>query len=141
MIPIRDRLTDVLTWKLLTSGTGGGIGGGHSLTSSLDSGSPSPPWTTTSPSDSHSDSEGHDCLEANVYIDLKGKSLGCSVVKGPPNSPGIFVQSVKSGEIAAQSGLEVGDQIIAVNGVDVLHMEFSDAITKLKSLPAMTLMV
>ena len=51
------------------------------------------------------------------------------------------MQNVKRGQIADQSGLEVGDQIIQVNGVDVSLMDFSDAINKLKSLPSMTLMV
>jgi len=54
---------------------------------------------------------------------------------------GIFVQSVKLGEIAEKSGLEVGDQIIQVNSVNVSQMDFSDAISKLKSLPSMTLTV
>ncbi len=54
---------------------------------------------------------------------------------------GIYVQSVKCNEIADQSGLQVGDQIIQVNGVNVSQMDFSDAISKLKSLPSMTLTV
>jgi hypothetical protein len=74
MIPVKDRVNDILTWKLLAPSTSPSL-----------SDSPSPAWTS---SDSHSDSE-HDFLEANIYIDLKGKSLGCSVVKGPLNNPGI----------------------------------------------------
>ena len=54
---------------------------------------------------------------------------------------GIFVQNVKFDEPADQSGLEVGDQISHVNGQDVQLMDFTDAISKLKSLPAMTLTV
>ena len=43
------------------------------------------------------------------------KGLGCSICKGPPERPGIYVQSIKTGGAALRSGLQLGDQILACN--------------------------
>ncbi|RWS12851.1 pdzk7-like protein [Dinothrombium tinctorium] len=85
-----------------------------------------------------------DFMEAKVFISLTGgQSLGCSVVKGPANYPGIYVQVVKKGGIAEESGLEVGDQIIGINGTSLEpgDIEFSEAISMIKSCQQMTLTV
>lgn len=85
-----------------------------------------------------------DYMEARVFIRIApGQGLGCSVVKGPSNYPGIFVQTIKEGGIAQESGLEVGDQIIAMNGLSMEpgDIEFNEAIARIKSTSQMTLTV
>lgn len=85
-----------------------------------------------------------DFIETRVFIRLaKGQVLGCSVVKGPTSYPGIFVRTVKDGGLAYESGLEVGDQIIGVNGISLEpgDIEFNDAIDRIKSCSQMTLTV
>ena len=81
--------------------------------------------------------------EQQLYIRCQqpGISLGCSVVNGPPSCPGIFVQAVKEGKLAAQCGLEVGDQIVKVNSLEVAAIGFEGAITLLKSLTSLCLLV
>lgn len=83
-------------------------------------------------------------IEEKIYITLKsGESLGCSVVKGPPVYPGIFVQEIKANGIAQSSGLEVGDQIIGMNGFSFYpgHYDFNEAMAKIKACQQMTLTV
>lgn len=83
-------------------------------------------------------------MEARVFIRVaKGQVLGCSVVKGPTSYPGIFVRTVKEGGLAHESGLEVGDQIVGVNGISLEpgDIEFNDAIDRIKSCSQMTLTV
>lgn len=73
---------------------------------------------------------------ASVYINLSNReSLGCSVVKGPPKYPGIFIQTVKPNGVAEKAGLEIGDQIITINDMSCLseHMTFEQVIEKIKS--------
>lgn len=81
--------------------------------------------------------------EKQLYIRCHqpGSSLGCSVVNGPLTCPGIFVQNVKEGKLAAKCGLEIGDQIVKVNNVDVSAIGFDGAITLLKSLTELSLLV
>ena len=83
-----------------------------------------------------------DIIEEKVYITLKtGQNLGCSVVRGPAPYPGIFVQDVKPGSPSSRAGLEVGDQILAMNGFSFYpgHFSFDDAINKIKACTQMTL--
>ena len=50
----------------------------------------------------------------------------CSVCSGPRHKPGIYIQSVKQGGLAEETGLEVGDQVIRVNEVtlnDITHSQ------------------
>ena len=63
------------------------------------------------------------------------------MVNGPITCPGIFVQNVKQGKLAAKCGLEIGDQIVKVNNVDVSTIGFDGAITLLKSLTNLSLLV
>ncbi len=81
--------------------------------------------------------------EKQLYIRCHhpGSSLGCSVVNGPVSCPGIFVQAVKEGKLAAKCGLEVGDQIVKVNSVEVAAIGFEGAISLLKSLSSLSLLV
>lgn len=112
--------------------------------------------SSSSPSDSDPDHEisafsepGYqfpeaDIIEEKVYIALKtGQSLGCSVVRGPSAYPGIFVQDVKGSSASASAGLEIGDQILAMNGFSFYpgHYNFDDAINKIKACTQMTLTV
>ncbi|RWS30246.1 pdzk7-like protein [Leptotrombidium deliense] len=87
---------------------------------------------------------GNDYMEAKVFISLAtGQGLGCSVVKGPNSYPGIFVQIVKKGGVAEESGLEIGDQIVGINGTSLEpgDIEFNEAIAMIKSCQQMTLTV
>ena len=82
--------------------------------------------------------------ECQVYLSLApSQGLGCSVVKGPVQWPGIFVQSVKTHGVAYEAGLETGDQIVGINGSSLLpgEFEFNDAIAAIKSSSQMTLTV
>lgn len=85
-----------------------------------------------------------DIVEEKIYLTLKaGENLGCSVVRGPPSYPGIFVQDVKKDGVAESAGLEVGDQIVGMNGFSFYpgHYNFDDAISKIKACSQMTLTV
>ncbi|RXG73612.1 Harmonin [Armadillidium vulgare] len=61
-----------------------------------------------------------------IVINGAGKSsLGCSICKGPPEKPGIFVQRVRDRGIAQESGLLAGDQILSCNGGLFQNSRFS----------------
>ena len=81
--------------------------------------------------------------EQHLYIQCHqpGSSLGCSVVNGPASCPGIFIQHVKEGKLAQKCGLEIGDQIVRVNDLDVSVIGFDGAISMLKSLTNISLLV
>lgn len=81
--------------------------------------------------------------EQHLYIQCHqpGSSLGCSVVNGPITCPGIFVQHVKEGKLAQKCGLEIGDQIVRVNDIDVSVIGFDGAISMLKSMSNISLLV
>ena len=102
-----------------------------------------PPITTIVPNTTTSAIYAEHIEMKQLYIRCHqpGSSLGCSVVNGPNTCPGIFVQDVKKGKLAARCGLEIGDQIIKVNNVDVATIGFDDAITLLKSLTNLSLLV
>ena len=75
-------------------------------------------------------------IEQTLLIDLQpNESLGCSVVRGPPNMPGIFVQGVKPDSRAELVGMQTGDQIIALNGRSFLsnQFDFTQAVQMIKS--------
>ncbi|CAG7825867.1 unnamed protein product, partial [Allacma fusca] len=54
------------------------------------------------------------------------------ICKGPPERPGIFVQSTKSNGVAREAGLRPGDQIIQCNGHSFLNIPFAEAVYHLK---------
>lgn len=83
-------------------------------------------------------------IEEKIHIQLRnGQGLGCSIVRGPSAYPGIFVQSLKANGVARDSGLEVGDQIVGMNGFSFYpgHFDFNEAIKKLKACQQMTLTI
>lgn len=81
--------------------------------------------------------------EQQVYVSLSpGQGLGCSVVRGPTTFPGIFVQSVRAHGVAQEAGLELGDQIVGLNGqLFGAGFDFSEAIAQIKASSEMTLVV
>ncbi|KAH8026278.1 hypothetical protein HPB51_017816 [Rhipicephalus microplus] len=107
MIPIKDNKRDPITWKMVEPDPcSSGSDGTHSVSSG---------------------SSIDEFVETKVFISgIGGSSLGCSVVKGPPELPGIFVQTVKPHGLAEIAGLEIGDQITEVNGQGFVNVEFSE---------------
>ena len=155
IVPQRSRPGDKLTWKrlCLQRPEGSEVSSfiytrPRSVSSSLTT-----PSSATVSSDEHnsddvdlSQSRAIYCSKYNqkhLYIQCHqpGSSLGCSVVNGPLSCPGIFVQNVKDGKLAQKCGLEVGDQIVKVNNVDVAGIGFDGAITMLKSMSNLSLLV
>ena len=49
-----------------------------------------------------------------------------SICKGPPERPGIFVQSTKLNGVAREAGLRPGDQILQCNGHSFLNIPFAE---------------
>ncbi|NXU09592.1 USH1C protein, partial [Pardalotus punctatus] len=87
-------------------------------------------------------SEGRDNKEKKVFISLIGtKGMGCSISSGPTQKPGIFISNVKPGSLSAEVGLEVGDQIVEVNGVDFSNVDHKEAVRVLKSSRTLTISV
>uniref|UniRef100_A0A8C0GNX5 USH1 protein network component harmonin n=1 Tax=Chelonoidis abingdonii TaxID=106734 RepID=A0A8C0GNX5_CHEAB len=82
-------------------------------------------------------SGGRDNKEKKVFISLIGsKGMGCSISSGPTQKPGIFISNIKPGSLSAEVGLEIGDQIVEVNGVDfsnVDHKEVGKDLTQIFS--------
>ncbi|KFW10462.1 Harmonin, partial [Eurypyga helias] len=80
--------------------------------------------------------------EKKVFISLIGtKGMGCSISSGPTQKPGIFISNVKPGSLSAEVGLEVGDQIVEVNGVDFSNVDHKEAVRVLKSSRTLTISV
>ncbi|XP_013917163.1 PREDICTED: harmonin isoform X1 [Thamnophis sirtalis] len=80
--------------------------------------------------------------EKKVFISLIGtKGMGCSISSGPTQKPGIFISNVKPNSLSAEVGLEVGDQIVEVNGADFSNMDHKEAVKVLKSSQTLTIIV
>ncbi|XP_074855144.1 harmonin [Carettochelys insculpta] len=87
-------------------------------------------------------SGGRDNKEKKVFISLIGsKGMGCSISSGPTQKPGIFISNIKPGSLSAEVGLEIGDQIVEVNGVDFTHVDHKEAVQVLKSSRTLTISV
>ncbi|XP_059331061.1 harmonin isoform X1 [Ammospiza nelsoni] len=87
-------------------------------------------------------SGGRDSKEKKVFISLIGtKGMGCSISSGPTQKPGIFISNVKPDSLSAEVGLEVGDQIVEVNGVDFSNVDHKEAVRVLKSSRTLTISV
>ncbi|XP_061855520.1 harmonin isoform X2 [Colius striatus] len=87
-------------------------------------------------------SGGRDNKEKKVFISLIGtKGMGCSISSGPTQKPGIFISNVKPDSLSAEVGLEVGDQIVEVNGVDFSNVDHKEAVRVLKSSRTLTISV
>nr|DBA17695.1 TPA: hypothetical protein GDO54_003106 [Pyxicephalus adspersus] len=85
---------------------------------------------------------GREVKEKKVFISLVGTTgMGCSISSGPSQKPGIFISNVKPGSISAEVGLEVGDQIIEVNGVDFSNVDHKEAVQVLKGSRSLTLSI
>ncbi|KAL3842293.1 hypothetical protein ACJMK2_020323 [Sinanodonta woodiana] len=111
MLPIKGNPNDPVTWKYIDSPEKFAQKGGNS--------------------DGPSGSEKHE--EVKIFINMRGApSLGCGIASGPKNFPGIFIDKIRPGTLAEDYGLEVGDQIIEVNGKSFLGITHNEAIVELK---------
>lgn len=80
--------------------------------------------------------------EKKVFLSLVGsRGLGCSISSGPTQKPGIFVSHVKPGSLSAEVGLETGDQIVEVNGIDFTNLDHKEAVNILKSSRSLTISI
>lgn len=83
-----------------------------------------------------------DSIEMKLFIDLTDhKELGCTILKGPPEHPGIFVQSVKLNSVAYEIGIQAGDQIVEVNQFQFNQVEFQTAVNHLKASKQLELVI
>ncbi|KAM6073852.1 harmonin isoform 1-T1 [Chlamydotis macqueenii] len=123
MIPVKSSADEPLKWQYVdqfVSDSGEGKGSVAGLASS----------------------GGRDNKEKKVFISLIGtKGMGCSISSGPTQKPGIFISNVKPGSLSAEVGLEVGDQIVEVNGVDFSNVDHKEAVRVLKSSRTLTISV
>uniref|UniRef100_A0A3B3RAS3 Usher syndrome 1C n=1 Tax=Paramormyrops kingsleyae TaxID=1676925 RepID=A0A3B3RAS3_9TELE len=70
---------------------------------------------------------GKEIKEKKVFLSLVGtKGMGISISSGPMQKPGIYVSNVKPGSLSAEVGLEVGDRIVEVNGVDFTNVDHKE---------------
>ncbi|XP_030587562.1 harmonin [Archocentrus centrarchus] len=85
---------------------------------------------------------GKEIKEKKVFLSLVGtKGMGISISSGPTQKPGIYISNIKPGSLSAEVGLEVGDQIVEVNGVDFTNMDHREAVKVLKSSRSLTITV
>ncbi|GLD60751.1 harmonin isoform X1 [Lates japonicus] len=85
---------------------------------------------------------GKEIKEKKVFLSLVGsKGMGISISSGPTQKPGIYISNVKPGSLSAEVGLEVGDQIVEVNGVDFTNADHKEAVKVLKSSRSLTITV
>ncbi|XP_075423816.1 harmonin isoform X1 [Ascaphus truei] len=85
---------------------------------------------------------GRDMKEKKVFLSLVGTvGMGCSISSGPSQKSGIFVSNVKPGSLSDEVGLEVGDQIVEVNGVDFSNLDHKEAVKVLKSSRSLTITI
>ncbi|XP_068579681.1 harmonin isoform X2 [Cebidichthys violaceus] len=85
---------------------------------------------------------GKEIKEKKVFLSLVGtKGMGISISSGPTQKPGIYISNVKPGSLSAEVGLEVGDQIAEVNGVDFTNTDHKEAVRVLKSSRSLTITV
>uniref|UniRef100_A0AAZ3PMH6 Harmonin n=1 Tax=Oncorhynchus tshawytscha TaxID=74940 RepID=A0AAZ3PMH6_ONCTS len=83
-----------------------------------------------------------DSGEKKVFLSLVGtKGMGVSISSGPTQKPGIYISNVKSGSLAAEVGLQIGDQIVEVNGVEFTNLDHKEAVRVLKSSRSLTITV
>ncbi|XP_059190952.1 harmonin [Centropristis striata] len=85
---------------------------------------------------------GKEIKEKKVFLSLVGtKGMGISISSGPTQKPGIYISNVKPGSLSAEVGLQVGDQIVEVNGVDFTNLDHKEAVRVLKSSRSLTITV
>lgn len=114
ILPVKERDKDPVTWKLVE-----------------------PQSSLICPEQvAHSRVNGSTLENIIVKIEINvpgSSSLGCSIAKGPPEMPGIFMCTVKEGGIADQAGLQVGDQILEMNGTSFHDLKLNEAVALMKS--------
>ncbi|XP_064111097.1 uncharacterized protein LOC135218597 isoform X4 [Macrobrachium nipponense] len=144
IIPVKEHRGDPLTWLMVDEDEDDNLSNGaadpysHSGQENDYRGFRSS--SSHEPSHVHGGSAAANNCRAQVVISCGGKvGLGCSICKGPPEKPGIFVQSVKPGGVAKSAGLRPGDQILACNDISFTHLEFAEAVYVLKSSPHLVL--
>ncbi|XP_036620198.1 harmonin isoform X1 [Trichosurus vulpecula] len=120
MIPVKNSPDESLKWQFVdqfVAESGGGRGGLPSLGS-------------------------RENREKKIFISLVGsRGLGCSISSGPTQKPGIFISNVKPGSLSAEVGLETGDQIVEVNGIDFTNIDHKEAVNVLKSSRSLTISI
>jgi len=79
--------------------------------------------------------------DKRVTLVVGPKGIGCSVRNGIPGKEGLFVISVTSGSLADKTGVRIGDQIVAVNGKNIMKLRYSEAIYLLKSFKELQLVL
>ncbi|XP_052336657.1 harmonin-like [Oncorhynchus keta] len=85
---------------------------------------------------------GKEMKEKKVFLSLVGtKGMGISISSGPTQQPGIYVSNVKPGSLAAEVGLQIGDQIVEVNRVEFTNLDHKEAVRVLKSSRSLTITV
>ncbi|XP_058263384.1 harmonin isoform X2 [Hemibagrus wyckioides] len=85
---------------------------------------------------------GKEIKEKKVFLSLVGtKGMGISISSGPTQKPGIYISNVKPGSLSAEVGLQVGDQIVEVNGVEFTNVDHKEAVRVLKSSRSLTITV
>uniref|UniRef100_A0A3B4A340 PDZ domain-containing protein n=1 Tax=Periophthalmus magnuspinnatus TaxID=409849 RepID=A0A3B4A340_9GOBI len=83
---------------------------------------------------------GKEIKEKKVFLSLAG-TKGMGISSGPTQKPGIYISNVKPGSLSAEVGLEIGDQIVEVNGVDFTSADHREAVKVLKSSRSLTITV
>ncbi|XP_032022387.1 harmonin isoform X2 [Hylobates moloch] len=120
LIPVKSSPDEPLTWQYVDQFVSESGGGRGSL------GSPG----------------NRENKEKKVFISLVGsRGLGCSISSGPIQKPGIFISHVKPGSLSAEVGLETGDQIVEVNGIDFSNLDHKEAVNVLKSSRSLTISI
>ncbi|KAK2834356.1 hypothetical protein Q7C36_015057 [Tachysurus vachellii] len=85
---------------------------------------------------------GKEITEKKVFLSLVGtKGMGISISSGPTQKPGIYISNVKPGSLSAEVGLQIGDQIVEVNGVEFSNVDHKEAVRVLKSSRSLTITV
>uniref|UniRef100_A0A8C9QSJ8 Usher syndrome 1C n=1 Tax=Scleropages formosus TaxID=113540 RepID=A0A8C9QSJ8_SCLFO len=85
---------------------------------------------------------GKEIKEKKVFLTgMSCVTSGAHISSGPTQKPGIYVSNVKLGSLSAEVGLEVGDQIVEVNGVDFTNLDHKQAVRELKSSRSLTITV
>ncbi|KAJ7390926.1 Harmonin [Desmophyllum pertusum] len=79
--------------------------------------------------------------DKQVALVVGPKGIGCSVRNGIPGKEGLFIISVTSGSLADRTGARIGDQIVAVNGKNIMKLRYSEAIYLLKSFKELQLVL
>ncbi|KAK1335908.1 hypothetical protein QTO34_003707 [Cnephaeus nilssonii] len=120
LIPVKSSPDEPLKWQYVDQFVSGSEGGRNILGSS----------------------GSRENREKKVFISLVGsRGLGCSISSGPIQKPGIFISNVKPGSLSAEVGLEAGDQIVEVNGIDFSNLDHKEAVNVLKSSRSLTISI